>query len=180
MSDQVDNRARQRSIGGSAGPVNGGMPTPGASAAMRLVREILARLNSPHAGGASNPLNPASLWRQVSRRLGYTTEQERPQGTHFGQVPHIDVVHRLHTAHAEHIEDDGWQAPVWPARRPAINVVGQPVPVPLPAPPPLPLPVAQVPQAPIAPTVVRQGKCCACSRTFAGSRRNARAHASSA
>jgi hypothetical protein len=156
MSDQVDNRARQRSIGGSAGPVNGGMPTPGASAAMRLVREILARLNSPHAGGASSPLNPASLWRQVSRRLGYTTEQERSQGTHFGAVPHIDVVHRLHTAHAEHVEDDGWHAPVWPARRPAINVVGQPVPVPLPVPPPLPLPVAQVPQVPTAPPVVRQ------------------------
>lgn len=127
---------------------------------MRLVREILARLNSPHAGGASSPLNPASLWRQVSRRLGYTTEQERSQGTHFGQVPHIDVVHRLHTAHAEHIEDDGWQAPVWPARRPAINVVGQPVPVPLPVPPPtpapLPLPVAQVPQLPVRPPEARQ------------------------
>jgi hypothetical protein len=162
MSDQVDNRARQNSIGGSAGPVNGGMPTPGASAAMRLVREILARLNSPHAGGASRPLRPASLWRQVSRRLGYTTEQERSQGAHFGQAPHVDVVHRLHTAHAHSVEDDGWQAPVWPARRPTINVVGQPVPVPLPVPPPapapipIPLPVAQVPQAPIRPPEARQ------------------------
>ncbi|HYP42214.1 MAG TPA: hypothetical protein VEX13_17790 [Chloroflexia bacterium] len=153
MSDQLDNRARQRSIGGSAGPVNGGMPTPGANAAMRLVREILARLNSPHAGGAARPLSPTSLWRQVSRRLGYTTEQ--PQGTHFGAVvPHIDVVHRLHTTHAPSIEDDGWQAPVWPARRPSINVVGQPTPVPLPVPPPIPMP--QMPQAPVMQPEMRQ------------------------
>src|SRR6266480_4354509 len=78
MDEQLDNRLPrpegngQGQVGPGLGsnPVTGNMPLLAASAAARMVSDILGRLRGPHAGTAMGMVRPGSLWRQVARRMG--------------------------------------------------------------------------------------------------------------
>ncbi|MBF6613142.1 MAG: hypothetical protein IVW55_08445, partial [Chloroflexi bacterium] len=71
----MNNRPAQEKMEQQASNGENLMPMLAASAASRLVRDILGRLNSPYAEAAARPMRPALLWRQVARRLGLLQEQ---------------------------------------------------------------------------------------------------------
>jgi|GEM_PF-6842614 len=140
MGDNIGGGERQQN-----GPqAIGGMQMQAASAAMRMVRTILARLNSPHAQAAAQPLRPSLLWRQVARRMGFMPNQHGPRIGHVpGQpgsynAPHLDFVWRMRHKPAPEPEadswDDGWVFPNLASRRPPMIVGAPAVPVPLPIP----------------------------------------------
>ncbi len=88
----MDNRPVQEKIEQQAR--NGGenpMPMLAASAALRLVRDILGRLNSPYAEAAGRPMRPATLWRQVARRLGLFQEPSSSPSASFLPTPNSGV-----------------------------------------------------------------------------------------
>ena len=139
MSDQDKLNPEQAAKAQAQGPGQGPavpppqaepeMPMLAASAAARLTRDILARVNSPHAAASAQPLRGDALWRQVTRRLGgpghgapllggYRAMQP-PSASMLPPVPHGDLVWRAaHPKGAQHESGDSdWVEPSWPTGR---------------------------------------------------------------
>ncbi len=75
MADKGNNRRKQDANDGVSGTNiqrSGGMPLLAAGAATRLANQILSRLQSPFARPGVRAPHPVTLWREITRRLGYS------------------------------------------------------------------------------------------------------------
>lgn len=164
MAEAGNNRRAQRGpkpvSGGAAGFSTPAMPLLAASAAARLAGQVVSRLQSPYAAQTVRAPHPLTLWREVARRLGYTTLAMRPESplartpapspavSPFGpqvtgySIPPAQFVWRTQPVAQE---SDAPDLPVWRTSRPgpapsqAPRIVSEPQPVPqitVPQPPP--------------------------------------------
>ncbi|MDQ2805379.1 MAG: hypothetical protein M3Z04_00440, partial [Chloroflexota bacterium] len=142
------------------------MPMLAASAAGRMVGAILARVNGPHGGATTRPLNAGALWHQVGLRMGFAplalTRPLLPVPSQAAYSYRPNLVWR-----ARPVAPAPWEpepeappAPTWPMFRPALGPAVQrtmtapPVPVPTQLPaynaPPPAAPSYSVAPAPLA------------------------------